>query len=98
MIILYHGLSGLTSNSLLLFARQIQVYRLVRLYHKNGKKTGRLNSLQIEPPFSVGATSGRPRAFNERPYKTKSPAEAELFVYRNNLKWVIISWSFRNIV
>jgi hypothetical protein len=29
--------------------------------------------LQIEPPFSVGATSGRP-------YKTKSPAKAELFV------------------
>ena len=26
----------------------------------------------------VGATSGRPRAFNERPYKTKSSAEAEL--------------------
>ena len=24
--------------------------------------------LQIEPPCSVGATSGRPRAFNERPY------------------------------
>ena len=32
------------------------------------------------------------------PTITKSPAEAELFVYRNNPKRVIISWSFSNTV
>ena len=34
----------------------------------------------------------------EPPYNTKSSAVAELFVYRNNPKWVIISWSFSNTV
>ena len=37
-----------------------------------------LNSLQIEPPAQ----------------KQKALRDAELFVYRNNPKWVIISWSF----
>ena len=46
--------------------------------------------LQIEPPCSVGATSGRPRAFNERPYNNKKPCIAELFVYRNNRRKAVI--------
>ena len=36
--------------------------------------------MQIEPPLSVGATTGSPWAFNERPYNNKKPCRSRAFL------------------
>ena len=55
--------------------------------------------LQIEPPLSVGANCVRPRETTVLPYeKEKQHPRMSAVLYRNNPKWVIISWSFSNTV